>query len=193
MSKQPSNVREAVGIFFEADHVLKAAEDLRIAGFSDEEIGLLVNKDTVGVKLKHLYEEVEGGGADAPDVAFVRSDGDDPHARAFLGSLSFVGAAAVGGTLVASAALLGSPLLVGAASVAFGGGIAGVMSRVLSKSDADFLDEQLEAGHMLLFARIKNDADEKSALNVLKSHDAYESRVLTIDESTTDKGFSTEH
>lgn len=192
--QQAFGVREVVGIFFDADSVINAANDLKKAGFSEHNIGLLAAKESVRERLGHLYDEVgEGseGDKDEPKTAFVRKESDDPHTHAFIGSLSFVGAAALGGTLVASTALLGSPLLVGLASVAFGGGMAGAMSQVLKKSDADFLKEQLEEGHILLFTRVKNTSEEQTALGILSNHHAFSGRGLTIDENTVKKGYPT--
>ena len=188
-----SPIREAVGVFFDAESVEGCVNNLKSNGFSNEHIGLLANQHTVQAKLTHLYEEVNKHGANEPDVAFVGKESTENSTSAFLGSLSFIGAATVGSGMVASAALLGGPLLVSAATVAFGGGITAVMGWVISKSEADYLEEQIEAGHILLFVRTRNAQQERKALDSFSKFAAFGSKIVTIDGSTAEKGFSPEH
>ena len=47
-------VREVVGIFFDAESVINAANDLKKAGFSEDKIGLLAAKESVRERLGHL-------------------------------------------------------------------------------------------------------------------------------------------
>ncbi len=184
-------IHEAVGIFFDAESVEACVNDLKSNGFNNETIGLLANQQTVQAKLTHLYEQVNEHGTNEPDVAFVGKESTENSTNAFLGSLSFIGAATVGSGVVASAALLGGPLLVSAATVAFGGGIGAVLGWVISKSEADYLEEQVEAGHILLFVRTNNAQQERRALDSFARFNAFGSKIVVLDGSTAEKGFAT--
>lgn len=185
----PTNVREAVGIFFNATSAENTIADLKAQGFSSEGIGLLANRETVKDKLSHLYDEVSDHGPNEPKTAFVNKESVKGSTNSFVGSLSFIGAAALGSTAVASAALLGSPVLVGLAALAFGGGIAAVMGKIISKSDADYLKEQLDEGHILLFVRTMDPHRERLALEILSRHGAFDSKIIDVDGTSENKGF----
>lgn len=90
MSKQTGKplVREAVGIFFDAQSLHEAVDELLACGIVRERFGLLAGEFTVRERLGDYYtrinESVDADGG--PRTAFVaeRSVGDTVHA--FIGS-----------------------------------------------------------------------------------------------------------
>ena len=68
---QPA-IREAVGVFFDADKLQAAIDELQSSGFDLQQIGLLAGEHTVRQALGHLYEEANASAdtAEAPRVAF---------------------------------------------------------------------------------------------------------------------------
>ena len=142
-SATPS-IREAIGIFFDAKHLEAAITDLKSKGFRDEDLGLLAGENTVREKLGHLYTDVNKDQAspDAPNTAFVARDSIGDTAHALFGTLYIVGSAIAGGAVVATAGILGGALAVAAATTAVFGGIGVVLGAIISKSDAEYLEER---------------------------------------------------
>ena len=188
MAKQSDSqsIREAVGIFFDAEKLGEAIKDLQDSGFQHDEIGLLAGEFTVKQNLGHLYEEINSDedDADAPNKAFVVKDaiGDTPHAM--LGTLSIVGSAVAGGAVVASAGILGGAVAVAVATTAVFGGVGAVLAGIIHKSDADYLEEQVEEGLLILFVRTGDEASEQKAVEILARHSAFDPRMHTVPAKT---------
>ena len=64
-----------------------------------------------------------------------------------------------------------------AGAVAVAGFVGGAMSLILHESDAEYLEEQIDEGHLLLFVRTENPEREKVALDILSRHGAYDVRI----------------
>lgn len=170
---------QAVGIYVDPDHVAGSILELRQNGFSENDLGVMATEGTVLNRLSKYYIRADEQ-TDGPDTVFVAKDSIDNSTNAFVGSMSFLGFATVGGALVASAGLLGSPLVVGLAAVLFGGGAATMAGLAIRKSDADYLKEQIDEGHILLFVRTDSMELGKSAAAIMDRYDAFSTRVLTM-------------
>lgn len=174
-------VREAVGIFFDTESLHEAVDELVASGFTYEQLGLLAGEFTVKERLGDYYNRInesantEGG----PRTAFVaeKSVGDTVHG--FIGSLFFVGTTATSGAVVASAAILGGSLVAALGGAVALGGAAAAMGLILHKGDAEYLEEQINAGHLLLFVRTDDAEHEKQALSILSSHGAFDAKVYS--------------
>jgi hypothetical protein len=172
-------VREAVGTFFDSDHLHEAVDELISSGFSFDDLGLLAGQNTVKKSLGEFYNEVNASAnsADGPSTAFVaqKSLGDTVHA--FLGTLFFAGTTAASGAVVASAAVLGGSLLPAVAGAAAMGAIGGALLLIIRQGDAEHLEEQVDEGHLLLFVRTDDADEEKKAVDILSRHGGYEAMV----------------
>jgi hypothetical protein len=175
-------VREAVGIFFDADHLQAAIDDLLSAGFVHHDLGLLAGEHTVRESLGHLYSDANQatGDPDAPRIAFVRKGSIGDALHAWLGSLFFAGATTAAGAAVASAAVLGGSLLAAATGAATIGGIGAALALIIRENDAEYLEQQVDEGHLLLFVRTRDPAREKQATEILARHSAYDPRVHSV-------------
>lgn len=184
MGKQAdgNTIREAVGIFFNSDQLEAAIADLKAAGFEAREIGLLAGEFTVKEHLGHLYEKVnkEEDDPGAPNKAFVAKQSVGDTAHALFGTLHIVGTAVAGGVVVASAGILGGAIGALVASTAVFGGVGAVLGGIIHKSDADYLEEQVEEGHLLLFVRTEDAEAELKAIDILDKHSAFDPRVHTV-------------
>lgn len=182
-----ATVREAVGIFFDGEHLHEAVDDLVASGFSFEDLGLLAGQYTVRQRLGEFYSEVNVSAdtSEGPSTAFVakKSMGDTIHA--FLGTLFFVGTTAASGAVVASAAVLGGSLLPAVAGVAALGAIGGALALIIHQSDAEHLEEQVDEGHLLLFVRGDDAEEEARAIDILARHGAFEPRVYEAPAAVT--------
>lgn len=172
-------VREAVGIFFASENLHQAVDELLTSGFDLADLGLLAGEYTVKEHLGKFYTDINES-ADSPDgprTAFVadQSMGDTLHG--FAGSLFFVGTTVASGAIVASAAVLGGALLAAVGGVVALGAIGGALALIIHESDAEYLEEQVEEGHLLLFVRTKDAEREKAALSILSRHGAFNAKV----------------
>ena len=178
-----STVREAVGIFFDSKHLHEAVDELESSGFDLADLGLLAGQYTVRQQLGEFYNETNES-ADRPDgprTAFVanKSMGDTVHA--LIGGLFFVGTTVASGAIVASAAVLGGGLLAAAGGAAAILGLTGgALSLIIHQSDAEYLEEQVDEGHLLLFVRTDDSEREKKAVDILSKHGAFDAKVYQV-------------
>jgi len=180
-SDRNSSIREAVGIFFDAQKLEEAVADLKASGFHSDELGLLAGEFTVKENLGHIYTDInkDSGSPDSPNVAFVAKETVDDTAHALFGTLYMFGTAVVGGAVVASAGILGGAVAVAVSTAAVFGGVGAVIGAILNKSDAEYLEEQVDEVHLLLFVRTKDAEHEKLAVEILSRHSAFDPRVHT--------------
>ncbi|MGE3740703.1 MAG: hypothetical protein AB7I59_14525, partial [Geminicoccaceae bacterium] len=87
-----AKVREAVAVFNDVSSLESAVDDLRAAGFDEDQISLLAGHDTVEQTLGHMYERVEEMEDDpsAPRTAFVSGKNIDVRENRLLGSLTIL-------------------------------------------------------------------------------------------------------
>ena len=172
-------IREAVGIFFDTKKLEETIAELKSSGFESDELGLLAGEHTVRENLGYIYAEVNKNetSPSAPNTAFVakESKGDIPHAM--FGSLYLVGTALAGGAVVASAGILGGAVAVAVATTAVFGGVGAVLAGIIHESDAEYLEEQVDEGHLLLFIRTRDTEHENLALKILSKHAAFDPRI----------------
>ena len=100
-----------------------------------------------------------------------------------VGALVYVGAAVAAGVFVAS----GATLMGIVTAVAIAGGAGGLLSSVLAKwlgeHHADYLQDQIDRGGLLLWVRTRHAADEHRAVEILKRHSGSEVHVHALPAS----------
>jgi hypothetical protein len=181
-SDRAGTVQEAIGVFFDIDHLKLAIEELESAGFDNSEIGLLASEKAVEEALRDVYTRSEdfSENPNAPCVAFVADKPGDDTFHALIGGLFFYGATTAAGAAVASAAILGGAVVAAASGVAAIGLAGTVMGLIIHQSDADFLDEQVDEGHILLFVRTRNAERAAKAVDVLAKNCAFQPKVYSV-------------
>jgi hypothetical protein len=177
-----SGIREAVGVFMDADDLKRAGEALLAAGFDRVALGLLARKEAVESSLGDLYAKANAraGHADAPHMALVRRVAVGSTLHAWLGGLSVAGTTALGAVVVASSAVLGGALVAAAAGAATVGAIGVLMRAIVHESDAEHLQKQVDNGRLLLFARTHTSAEEQRATGILLKNNALEAKVYDV-------------
>ncbi|HEX6141717.1 MAG TPA: hypothetical protein VFZ01_03295 [Geminicoccaceae bacterium] len=170
---QKDVVTEAVGVFDDVRELDAAVDDLRGAGFSKGQISLLASQDTVEKKLGHRYERVEEleDDPDAPRRAYRTRDSLGESEDMLIGSLTFLPALLAAGTVVASAGVVAAAVT--GAAVA-GAAIATALGHFMDRNHAEWLQEQLERGGLLLWVRTPDAAAEQKALEILRRHSAHD-------------------
>ena len=166
-------VTEAVGVFHAVDELDAAVEELRGSGFKQGEISLLAGQDTVERKLGHRYqrvEELEDEPA-APRKAYKTRESLGESEGLVVGSLTYLPALLAAGTVVASAGVVAAAIT--GAAVA-GAAIGTVLSHWMDKSHAEWLQEQLDRGGLLLWVRTATPEAEQKAMEILRRHSAHD-------------------
>ncbi|MDQ2076014.1 hypothetical protein [Marinimicrobium sp. ABcell2] len=175
-------VREVIGIFFDQNHLKAAINDLHASGFNTGQIGLLASEYAVEESLGDLYTRINEPREEVapPHMTFVRktSVGDTFHALG--GGLFFVGSTAALGAVVASAAVFGGALVAGVAAAVTVGTIGAVLGRIIHQSDAEYLEQQVDEGNLLLFIRADTREDEDRAIRILSKHSGFDARVHEV-------------
>jgi outer membrane lipoprotein SlyB len=178
--RKTSEVREAVGVFADANAFQGAIDDLLSSGFDRAELSLLAAKRTVVEKLGHPYEkvaEIEDNPA-APRCCYISTEDIGDAEGGLIGGLLYVGAAA--GAFIAS----GGTLAAAIAAAAIGGGVGGLIGSVLAKlvgdRHAQHLQEQLDQGGLLLWVRTRDADREKRAVDILAKHSGRDVHVHAL-------------
>ena len=172
-------LREAVGVFQDAEALEAAVDSLLSRGFDRAEISLLAGERAVEAKLGAHYRRVQDLEDDpgAPREAFVSTEAIGDAQGALIGGLIYLGGAATAGALVAT----GGSLIGAALAAALGGGAGGLIGSVLAgligDRHAQGLQAQLDHGGLLLWVRTRDAAHERKALEVLEDAGASDVHV----------------
>ena len=180
-----ATVREAVGVFGRPETLQSAIDELLSSGFDRAELSLLATGHVVEAKLGHQYEKV----SDLEDVplvsrtAYVSTEAIGGAEGAVIGALMYVGATAAAGAVVVS----GGTLAAGIAAAAMAGGVGALIGTMLAKwigdHHANYLQEQVDHGGLLLWVRTWGVEDERRALQILRSHSGGDVHVHAIPAS----------
>ncbi len=175
-------IREAVGIFFDSSDIKSALKGLQEAGFEHDEIGLLAGEHAVEQALGDLYKRTNTyqDCTNSPETAFVKRDSLGDTFRSLAGGLIFTGATTAMGIAVVSAGIFGGALMVAATGAAAVVGLGALIGSLIHQSDAEYLEEQVDEGHLLLFVRVNNSEEEKRALSILADHAGYNPRIYEV-------------
>jgi hypothetical protein len=178
-----TTIREAVGVFHNADEMETAIEELEESGFDRAEISLLASQDAVREKLGHAYADAKSleDSALAPRTAFVSTESVGDAEGAVLGGLMYVGALVAAGAVVASGGSFGALLAATVTGTASGGLIGGALAALVGKQHADSLQEQLDRGGLLVWVRTPTEADENRAVDILKRTKADDVHLHSIE------------
>ncbi len=172
-------VREAVAVFHDEASLRGAADELLMSGFDRSYLSLLGGHRAVERKLGHMYErvaEVEDD-PDAPHRAYMSSDSRIEAESGIIGGLAYVGAVCAVGAVVASGGTVAAALAGAAAAGGAGGLIGAALAGVIGSHHADYLQEQLDRGGLVLWVRTRDAAHEKRAVEILARHSAEDIHV----------------
>lgn len=168
--------REAVAVLDDVVSLEKTVDDLRAAGFAEEDISLLAGHATVESKLGHMYKRVEEleDDPEAPRTAFVSSKDFSRREGFVVSSLIYVPTLIAAGTVVASAGAVAAAL---AGIAVAGASIGTLLTHWMDQRHAEWLQEQLDRGGILLWVRTPDTAAERKALEVLTRYSAHDVHV----------------
>lgn len=168
------NVREAVGVFHDEASLQSAVDELLISGFDRSSLSLLASDHAVEAKLGHRYDKVSEIEDDlsVPRTAYVGRDSRTEGKGLMVSGLAYVGAVGTVGAIVASGGTVGVAIAAAAAAGGAGGLVGMLLSRVLDRHHAQYLQQQLDHGGLLLWVNVHDEAHEAKAREILEKHGA---------------------
>ncbi len=165
-------VREAVGYFNNVEDLEAAIDELESSGFDRAEISLLASEHAVEEKLGHKYRKVSEL-EDDPAVLrthYISKESVGAAEGALIGTPLYFAALAAFGVIVASGGTLVAALAGAAAAGGAGGLIGGTFAKLVGDRHAQYLQNELEHGGLLLWVRTWDAQDEKRASAILTKH-----------------------
>lgn len=177
--------REAVGIFNDSEDLQAAIDELLSRGFHRSQLSLLASERAVEDKLGHRYEKVEvlADHPATPRSAYVSGEAVGGAEGALIGGLMYVGAVAAAGAVVASGGALAAVITTAALAGGTGGFIGSLLARWIGERHANYLQEQIDRGGLLLWVRTWDVDDEERAVEVLEKHSAAAVHVHALPSS----------
>jgi hypothetical protein len=172
MARRDEGLREAVGIFAAEETMQEAIDELLSSGFNQADLSLLASEEAVTEKLGHRYRRVSEleDAAGVPGAEYVSPETRGDAEGAVIGALMYVGA----GILMGPVAAAGEGIVAILSAAVVGGGLGGAIGSVLAGfigvQHADYIEDQLKHGGLLLWVRTWDEDHEKRAVDILKRH-----------------------
>ncbi len=168
ITEAPPTIREAVAVFDDATAMEAAYSELLQNGFDHSHVSLLASETAVQEKLGHRYSRVAQVEDDpkVPRTAVAFSQGQ--LYGSITGGLIFVGAIAAAIPVFAFGGLFATAIIAAAAAGTGGAAIGGILSGFLAKHHADFVNEQISRGGLVLWVRTMTTASEAKAIGILE-------------------------
>ena len=185
MTKQNDKIqriREAVAVFNDVDSFQDALDDLQTHGFSRRHISVLADAGTVEKKLGHIYRRVEEeeDNPKAPRTIFVPLESIGEAEGALIGFPLYVAAVAATAIVVASGGTLLTAIMAATGAGAGGALIGNIFAGMVAKHHADYIQNQIDHGGLLLWVNLPDKAHEKRAVEILSKHSAHDVHVHEI-------------
>ncbi|WP_367197323.1 hypothetical protein [Amorphus sp. 3PC139-8] len=179
---QADSIREAVGVFDNAQALQEAVDELLSSGFDRSALSLLAAETAVEEKLGHKFQKIAELEDDpiVPRCSYISTESIGDAEGGLISGLMYIGATATAGAVVASGGTLA--LVISAAALA--GGVGGLFGALLAgrlgKQHAEHLQEQLDHGGLLLWVRTWSSEDEARAGEILARHSGRDVHVHTL-------------
>ncbi len=170
--------RDIAAVFFDGENLNGAIEALLKAGIAKENLSLLCTEQAVKERLQADYSCVAAIEDDGSVVRYVENEGTASTVSSTIGGLSLAATAAGGGAIIASAGIFGGAVAVATAASVVVGGVGALASAFISQSDADALQSELDAGHIVLLVRTGEDRVKDEVIALLGDHSGLDARVL---------------
>jgi len=174
-----SEVREAVGYFDSAEDLEAAIDELLTSGFNRAEVSLLANEDAVEQKLHHKYRKVSEleDEVEVPRASYIPTESVGAADGALVFTPLYVAAVSAIGAIVASGGSLLAVIVGAVAAGGAGGALGGIFAKLVGDHRAQYIEDQLKHGGLLLWVRTWDKADEARAVQILNKHSGHDVHV----------------
>ncbi len=171
-AQAPQPIREAVGVFQNAESLQAAIDELQASGFDRAELSLLAAEEAVVEKLGLNYRAVEKleDAEEAPRSAWVSTEAIGDAEGALIGVPLYIAAVVAAGAIVASGGTLAAALTGAVLAGGAGGTLGALLAGALGDKQAKAIETQIEEGGLLLWVRTFTPADEERAVTILRKH-----------------------
>ena len=175
-------VHEAVGVFNDAENLQAAIDELSEHGFMRQELSILADDKAVKAKLSHLYRFVEDAEDDpaAPRTIFVPSETIGEAQGAVISVPLYIAAMTATSIVVASGGTLLSAILAATAAGTAGAAIGSIFAGMIAKHHADFIQDQIDKGGLLLWVHLRSPDLEEPAKEILSKYAAHDVHIHEI-------------
>lgn len=182
-AESSETIREAVGVFHDAETMQGAIDELLQSGFDRAELSLLASEQAVREKLGHMYQRVDEIEDDpqAARTVYVSTESRGDAEGGLIGGLMYVGALAAAGAVVATGGTLGAIIAAATAAGASGGLLGAGLSALIESHHAEYVERQLDHGGLTLWVNLRDEAHEKRAVEILSRHSADDVHVHAIE------------
>ncbi len=173
--RQDTTLREAVGLFPDADGLEHAVEDLLTQGFDHGDLSLLAGERTVRERMGHRLDDTLAAADDpeAPRRSWVEPESRMEGRGALAAMLGYLGAVTGLGITFASGGAAAPAVAAALIGAGAGAGLGTGLGKIYDDRLADQFRRQVEKGGILLWVRC-HDADcEARAQTVLSRHGAH--------------------
>lgn len=173
-AEESYEIREAVGLFEDADAFERAVGALESAGFDRATISVLGTHEAVRERIgKHYRSTVEVADSNrAPHASYVSNDSLHEGEAAAIGVPFYVVGLASAAAVVAS----GGSLAFAIGATIVGGGVAAglgaVLARAIAHGHSDWIRDQLENGGIVLWVTTPDDKSFERARGILEKFGA---------------------
>ena len=175
-------LREAVGVLQDESALRAAVDELLISGFDRSDISVVAGRRSVERKFGAMYDDVTDleDEPEAPVTAYIGCDSRTEAKAAVVGGLVYVGAVGAVGAMVASGGTLAASFAAAAIAGGVGGLIGGAISKYLDRHHAEYVDQQLTRGGLLLWVHTADRDREVRACQILKRQAARDVHVHDV-------------
>lgn len=175
-------VREAVGVFHDADELQAAIDELETSGFDHAQLSLLADEAaltrTLGDRLRPAGEPADA--YDGVRRAYVDDASRVEGAAALAGGLGYAGAVTSAGLVFATGGALAVAAAVAVAGAGVGGALGAALARYLGDRHAEAVEAQLSRGGLLLWVSTPTAEAERRALDILGRNGGRDVRVHAV-------------
>jgi hypothetical protein len=180
--QKTDTVREAVGMFDNAETLQEAIDELMSSGFDRAELSLLASEQAVTGKLGHLYRKASELEDDVrvPRAAYVSTESVGDAEGAVIGGLMYVATGVLMGPVAFAGGTLAAITAAAVAGVGAGGVIGSILAKLIGDHHARHLQEQVDHGGLLLWVRTWDSEDEKRAVEILGRHSGRDVHVHSL-------------
>lgn len=174
-------VREVIARFDDVTRFEAAVEQLEDSGISSDDIHMMASHETVRKKLGHHFDQTQKIDFNESSPQAIYEDKHDIASEKALavGVPVYIGCVVTGLAVVATGGTLAFAALAGAAGAAVGGGVGGLIARVIGKKHAALLQDELAKGVLLVMVEVK-DADEARVIAMLQSAGGQDVKAHTL-------------
>ena len=173
-SGERATISEAVGVLHDRRSLQAAVDDLLSSGFDRSELSPLAGEQAVEAKLGHAYRKVAELEDDpaVPRIAYVGNHSLAEARTGIIGGLAYIGAMAAVGAVVASGGTFAAAVAAAALAGGSGGLLGTLVTRILGRERAAAMQQQLDRGGLLLWVRVRDEAHQQRAIEILERHGA---------------------